>query len=211
MNVQSIYSVYLRVIWSCMLNRPVMEEISDKKRAIFESTLELIRLHGFHGAPMSLIAKNASVAAGTIYHYFESKDHLISEMYEHHKGAIVRLINDAVDEQMTAEVKFRTIWITLFEYYTKHPNVLIFFEQYVNSPYSKKRNPDRLENRPIFAFFQSGIKEGQFTASKPDVLLVLMMASITAAAKLHTFGNLRLPKADLDNIMSILWKGMTSS
>jgi AcrR family transcriptional regulator len=188
-----------------------MEEISAKKKAIFESTLELIRLHGFHGAPMSLIAKNASVAAGTIYHYFESKDHLIAEMYEHNKNVIIRRINEILDQPTSVKEKFRAIWITLFEYYVKNPDVLIFFEQYVNSPYSKKRNPDRLENRPLFAYFQSGIKEGVFTAMKADILLVLMMASITAAAKLQTFGNVRMAKADLDNIIAILWKGMTTS
>lgn len=187
-----------------------MEEISEKKRAIFESALELIRLHGFHGTPMSLIAKNASVAAGTIYHYFESKDHLINEMYEHHKDVIVRLINGVFARELSVKDTFREIWITIFEYYIKNPDVLIFFEQYVNSPYSKKRNPDRLENRPLYAFFQTGIKNGQFTSTKADVLLVLVMASITTAAKLQTFGNIRLAKVDLENIITILWKGTTT-
>ena len=43
-----------------------MDDIAQKKQAIFESTLELIKDHGFHGAPVSLVAKNAGVAAGTI-------------------------------------------------------------------------------------------------------------------------------------------------
>ena len=211
MNVQSINSVYLRCHILCMLRGTTMEEISEKKRAIFESTLELIRLHGFHGAPMSLIAKNASVAAGTIYHYFESKDHLIGEMYEYNKCVLVRLANDVLERDIPVKDKFHEVWITLYEYYTENPDVLIFFEQYVNSPYSKKRNPDRLENRPLYTFFQTGIKEGQFTTTKADVLLVLVMASITTAAKLQAFGNIRLAKVDLDNIVAILWKGMTAT
>ena len=59
-----------------------MHNIGDKKQAIFESTLALIRDHGFHGAPMSLVAKNAGVAAGTIYHYFESKEALLKAVIE---------------------------------------------------------------------------------------------------------------------------------
>ena len=211
MNVQSGKSVYLRWHLPTYAEWSDMEEISEKKKAIFNSTLDLIRLHGFHGAPMSLIAKNACVAAGTIYHYFESKDHLIGEMYEHHKSIIVGLINDVLDADGTVKEKFYRIWMNLFEYYTGHPDVLIFFEQYLNSPYNKKRNPDKSENRPLYAFFQAGIKQGQFTAAKADVLLVLMIASITSAAKLQAFGNLKMAKADLENIIAILWKGMATT
>lgn len=208
MNVQSRMSVYLPCpVWDLQDD---MDEISVKKQAIFDSTLELIRLHGFHGAPMSQIAKNASVAAGTIYHYFQSKDHLIGEMYEHNKGIIVGLVNDILEKDIPVDAKFREVWIALFEYYTQNPDILIFFEQYLNSPYSKKRNPDRLENRPFFAFFQKGIKEGLFKHTKADILLVLVISSITAAAKLHSFGTLRLTRSDLDNIMAILWNGMTT-
>ena len=39
------------------------EIIAEKKKAIFESTLELVRENGFHGTPMSLVAKKAGVAA----------------------------------------------------------------------------------------------------------------------------------------------------
>src|SRR5690606_31556619 len=66
-----------------------MDNVTDKKKAIFESTLELIKENGFHGTPMSLVAKNACVAAGTIYHYFKSKDELICELYAYNRGRII--------------------------------------------------------------------------------------------------------------------------
>ena len=50
----------------------VQSDIPDKREAILKSTLELIKDNGFHGTPISLIAKNAGVASGTIYHYFPS-------------------------------------------------------------------------------------------------------------------------------------------
>jgi AcrR family transcriptional regulator len=39
--------------------------------------MELIALNGFHGAPMAMIAKQAKVAAGSIYRFFKSKDDLM--------------------------------------------------------------------------------------------------------------------------------------
>ena len=49
----------------------------EKRDEIIRAAMELIAGHGFHGAPMALVAERAGVAAGTIYRYFESKDDLI--------------------------------------------------------------------------------------------------------------------------------------
>ena len=59
----------------------VQPDIADKKEAILKSTLELIKDNGFHGTPISEIARHAGVASGTIYHYFSSKDAIIITLY----------------------------------------------------------------------------------------------------------------------------------
>jgi AcrR family transcriptional regulator len=41
------------------------------------ATLKLITEHGFHATPVSMIASEAGVGAGTIYRYFESKEAII--------------------------------------------------------------------------------------------------------------------------------------
>ncbi|MDD2501941.1 MAG: helix-turn-helix domain containing protein, partial [Geobacter sp.] len=56
-------------------------ESTDKRIAVIQATIELVAEYGFHGSPMSRVAKRAGVAAGTIYHYFESKDALIESSY----------------------------------------------------------------------------------------------------------------------------------
>ena len=54
---------------------------SDKRDEILRAALELIAEHGFHGAPMAMVAERAGVGAGTIYRYFEGKDALIAEIF----------------------------------------------------------------------------------------------------------------------------------
>ena len=49
----------------------------EKREAIIQAALTLFAEHGFHNAPMSLLAKQAGVSAGTIYLYFADKDDLI--------------------------------------------------------------------------------------------------------------------------------------
>ncbi|MEO8862417.1 MAG: TetR/AcrR family transcriptional regulator, partial [Ginsengibacter sp.] len=68
----------------------VQSEINDKKEAVLKSTLELIKDNGFHGTPISLIAKKAGVASGTIYHYFPSKDSIIMALHYRIKTEMVQ-------------------------------------------------------------------------------------------------------------------------
>lgn len=184
-----------------------MEDISDKKRAIFESTLDLIKHHGFHGAPMSLVAKNANVAAGTIYHYFESKEQLIGELYTYNRCRIIAVVDQAIKESGSYKEKFANIWTSVYEFYIKNSNVLIFFEQFVNSPYNVDKYPNHYRGE-FYNFLVEGIKKGQVKAVKPEILVVLVLSSISSSAKLNMLGNVPLAKKDLRHIIEILWDGV---
>lgn len=185
-----------------------MEDISEKKKAIFESTLELIREHGFHGAPMSLVAKNACVAAGTIYHYFESKDQLICELFQYNRDRLIEVVKAALAEEKSFKSRFFSIWMRMYGFYMQNTNVLIFFEQYVNSPYNVNKKPDPLEDRPFYNLLVEGVESGQLKSIKPEILLVLTMSSIISAAKLSQFGSINLNKSDLEQMVKILWDGI---
>jgi AcrR family transcriptional regulator len=187
-----------------------MDILPDKKKAIFESTLELIKDHGFQGAPMSQVAKNAGVAAGTIYHYFESKDQLIGELYAYYMNKVIAVVKTALAGDQSYKESFFNVWAQLFSFYTNHPNVLIFFEQFVNSPYYIQRHRESSHDRPLYNFFLDGIKAGQLKALKPDILLSLTFGSIISTAKLHLLGNVSLDKTDLHQIPAILWEGITA-
>jgi len=41
----------------------------DKEEAILEAMLDLVGEHGFHNAPMSLLAKRSGASVDVIYHY----------------------------------------------------------------------------------------------------------------------------------------------
>jgi len=187
-----------------------MENISDKKKAIFESTLELIKDNGFHGTPMSLVAKKANVAAGTIYHYFESKDELICELYTYNKNLIIEIIASALAAQISYEEKFYKIWCDLYCFYVQNTNVLVFFEQYLNSPYSANKCPGYFQGE-LRDFLQQGINSGRIKNIKPEILIVFFLGSITSAAKLNMFGNIPLNEKDLKEIGEVLWKGIEIS
>ena len=183
------------------------EDSGDKKQAIFESTLDLIKDHGFHGAPISLVAKNAGVAAGTIYHYFESKEQLICELYDFNRERVKSVVHQALQLKGTLQEKFSGVWNALYQFYVKQPNVLIFFEQFVNSPFNVDKYPNHFRGE-LYSFFADGIRTGQLKSIKPEILLVMVMGSVSSTAKLHLFGKVSLTGADQHRIVGILWDGI---
>ena len=54
---------------------------ADKREAILAAALRLIARLGLHNTPMSAVAREAGVAAGTLYLYFPSKEAMINALY----------------------------------------------------------------------------------------------------------------------------------
>ncbi len=186
-----------------------MEHIADKKRAIFKSMLELVRGNGFHGTPMSLVAKQAGVAAGTIYHYFESKEELIGELFCFIRKQLIAAVEKGNCEGISYKERFFSIWMNLYLYYANNPDVLRFFEQYVNSPYNtiKKNSADEFYQM-LFLFFRKGIEAGYFKSINPEILGVLAHGNIIITAKMQAYGKLAICKTELHQIAQTLWDGM---
>ncbi|WP_299702696.1 TetR/AcrR family transcriptional regulator [uncultured Pontibacter sp.] len=187
-----------------------MEPIADKKKAIFKSTMELVREHGFHGTPMSMVAKHAGVAAGTIYHYFESKDKLICELFNYAQQQVIAVVEQEDCATIPFKACFANLWMGLYTFYRNNQDILRFFEQFVNSPYSAAM--PRLEEDKfytlLFAFFERGIQEDQLREVSPRTLGMLTHSSILSIAKLTASGRLSLDSKELEQVHELLWSGM---
>ena len=85
----------------------------DKKAKIIQTTMELITQQGFHASPMSQIAREAGVAAGTIYHYFPSKDELIRSTYKEVKKQMGDALMYNFDGKKTYKEQFFSFWENL--------------------------------------------------------------------------------------------------
>jgi TetR/AcrR family fatty acid metabolism transcriptional regulator len=57
--------------------------VGDKRERILDAAVRVFARKGFHATRVSEVAKAAGVADGTIYLYFESKDHLLVSLFEH--------------------------------------------------------------------------------------------------------------------------------
>jgi TetR/AcrR family transcriptional regulator, multidrug resistance operon repressor len=193
-----------------LASKPSMSPVTDKKTAIFESTLTLVRENGFHGTPMSQIAKKAGVAAGTIYHHFDSKDTLILELYEHVLDQMLSSLLQADAEEMDFQERFFNFFISHCLFYIEHPNALFFMEQFVNSPYNSRQTIR--ENERAQATFRHLIQHGvQHHLLKPldhRIICSLVHGAVVSTAKIHLCRKIALGPKELHNIAGVIWDGI---
>ena len=110
-------------------------EKPDKREEIVRAALALIAVHGFHGAPLAMIADRAGVATGTVYLYFESKDALIAEIYRELEDRIYHLIMEGYAPEKTVRERFLHLGTALLRYFIDNPLDFRYLVQYHHSPY----------------------------------------------------------------------------
>jgi TetR/AcrR family transcriptional regulator, multidrug resistance operon repressor len=187
--------------------------IPEKKKAILESALVLITEKGFQGSPMSQVATTAGVAAGTIYHYFESKDELIGEIFKYvsegRKEAIY--LND--DPSRPFKERFFTSWRNLYDFYIDNPKSIFFLEQYLNSPYFKNHCVEDQESfhQKMENFLAEGWKQNAFRQMDDQLLQSLVHGSIFTTAKMKILKKFTINEDIIKQAITSIWDGIKAN
>jgi AcrR family transcriptional regulator len=185
------------------------DEISSKKAAILQSALELIGENGFHGVPMSQIAKHAGVAAGTIYHYFESKDAIIRELGAQIKKQMAEAMFSSEYAEKEYRARFFVGWINFCRFLILNKYTLTFIEQYNSSPYSKDNDESGNPFKERFnSFFQRGMDEGVIKNMEYNLIAAIVFGCIITTAKFHIQGRHEYTDSDLCKIANVIWDGI---
>lgn len=187
----------------------VQSEIAGKKEAILRSAMELIRLHGFHGTPMSQIARHANVACGTIYHYFPGKDDVMLEIYLLICKELSVVAFGARDISLSFKDQFFEECRKLLHYYISNPDALYFLDQYNNSPYAQRT----LEAKQVFIdnffnFMRMGMEEGVVKKVEYFLVAPVVLGAISTTAKVHVSGRREFSPDSVNNILAIIWDGI---
>lgn len=80
-----------------------------KYEQIIEAAVRVIAANGFHNAQVSKIAKEAGVADGTIYLYFNNKEDILISLFEEKMSAFVEKTKQRMSESDSLEEKLRAI------------------------------------------------------------------------------------------------------
>ena len=186
---------------------------SDKRDDIIRASMELIAEHGFHGAPMAMIAEKAEVGAGTIYRYFENKDFLINELYRELREKIIATLTAGYSDEKPIRENFIYLGTTLLKFFISHPLYFRFLEQYYNSPYGVSLRRDKVlrksDNRDIFMnLFEQGINRQIMKDLPLSVHAALAFGPLIALARDHILGLLELDDSLITKSVEACWDGI---
>jgi AcrR family transcriptional regulator len=145
----------------------------DKGEAILGAALELFVERGFYGTSVPSVAERAGVAAGTIYHYFASKEALVNALFKRWKADIsARVLNDFPFDRPPRE-QFRAVWERMTDFALAHPKELAFLELHHHGSYLDQESRD-IEHQ-ILDFAVEMVKRAQAAEALKPLSPVLLM------------------------------------
>jgi AcrR family transcriptional regulator len=180
---------------------------TDKYDAILDAALQLFSERGFHGTAVPAVAERAGVAAGTIYHYFSSKEALVNALFRKWKEQIARSIYTAFPHGMSPREQFRNMWNQMATFALAHPKAFAFIEFHHHASYLDNESIalDRTLKQFGVAYVTQAQAAGVMKQHEPLILLELVLGAFHGLMKAHIDGRLTLDKAKLDALELVCW------
>ncbi|WP_299690885.1 TetR/AcrR family transcriptional regulator [uncultured Vibrio sp.] len=180
----------------------------DKRQQILLAAEKLIAEVGFQGLSMQKLAKEAGVATGTIYRYFDDKDHLIHDVRILVTQRVADAVQQGVNDSDPIKLRFRTMWLNIWTLAGTNLTAIKNQVQYDSLPITDNLNFRELE-RKMFAqvqrLFDEGKKQGLFKTLDNEVLSGLSLSASVSLARKHSLGFYQLDEAALDAAIEASW------
>lgn len=180
----------------------------DKKQQILSAAETVIAESGFHGLSMQKVAKQAGVAAGTIYCYFSDKEHLLAEV----RLNVTQRIADAVQADVTGNEplkdRYRKMWLNTWNLAVSNKNALSNRVQYDSLPCTTDieiRAQEKLKFFQVQKLFNDGKAQGVFKPIANEVLSGLTFEACVAIARKHALGFYQLDNEAIEAAINASW------
>lgn len=101
-----------------------------KREKILETAMYLFIEKGVHGTTTASIAKASNVATGTLFHHFNTKQELVSNLYNLIFDSIIDYHKKYFIENANPYEKLRQLWYLNLQWGMKHKDYANFLERY---------------------------------------------------------------------------------
>jgi TetR/AcrR family transcriptional regulator, repressor of fatR-cypB operon len=108
---------------------------NERRELLMDAALHSFVERGFYGTSIPEIAARADVAAGTIYHYFDSKEALVNELYRMWKTRVAQRVFTAFPAGAPPREQFRVMWQVMMDFATNEPTAFAFIELHNHASY----------------------------------------------------------------------------
>ncbi|CAH0542050.1 TetR/AcrR family transcriptional regulator [Vibrio marisflavi] len=185
-----------------------IKEPIDKRQQILAAAEKLVAEFGVQGFSMHKLAKKAGVAAGTIYRYFSDKDHLLNEVRLSVLTRVAEATLSGLNDEMPLKVRFRTIWLNIWEFASSNIETISNRMQYESLPSTCQFNA-REQHWHVFAevhkLFNQGKEQGVFKPLDNEILAVISFEASVELARKHSLGFCELDEEVLEATLDACW------
>lgn len=177
---------------------------------IYAATLVLVKEQGLAGITMSMIAKKAGFATGTVYIYFANKEELIVKLFEKCSSDYANDYFAGYDPTAPFKVAFHTIWMNMLRYSIEHFDELVFIEQCFHSPFisddTRKATKERL--LPWRELIERGKKEKLIKQLDASWIMLFVRGSVRDLVKHCTYNQLKITDTFKESLFEMCWDGI---
>lgn len=189
-------------------------DATGKRRRILNAALAVFADHGVHGTAVPPIAREAGVAVGTLYRYFDSKEELVNAVFRDTKSLLCeRLLTGLNPTTGDFHSHFVRIWERLVAFAQTEPAAFRFLEMQDHSQYldHDSRNQEKALLGPLREMIRTGQANGAFNpALRPEVAIALFWGAVVGLFKANKHGYLELDPTDLDAAREACWHALTA-
>jgi TetR/AcrR family transcriptional regulator, fatty acid metabolism regulator protein len=96
----------------------------DRRRQILDAAIRVFARQGFHACRVSDIAREAGVAYGLVYHYFNSKEQVLNELFVERWSLLLRAIEEVDARPITPREKLDAVAGFIIDSYRHEPELM---------------------------------------------------------------------------------------
>jgi TetR/AcrR family fatty acid metabolism transcriptional regulator len=97
---------------------------ADKRRAILDAAIRVFARQGYHSTRVADIADEAGVAYGLVYHYFRSKEAVMTELFTERWSLLLAASEDLYARDVPVREKLDGIAGFIFDSYRHDPELM---------------------------------------------------------------------------------------
>jgi len=96
----------------------------DRRRQILDAAIRVFARQGFHACRVSDIAREAGVAYGLVYHYFDSKEQILNELFVERWSLLLAAIEEVDAREVPARRKLDAVAGFIIDSYRHDPELM---------------------------------------------------------------------------------------
>ena len=137
----------------------------DKHHQIIEAAVRVFARNGYYNSRVSDIAREAGVASGTIYLYFETKEEILVTLFREKMAAWVDHVRGEIAAEPDAVAKIRRLVALHFSVLENDPALAEVVQVELRQGHKFFRGASAHEVSAYFALIGSILEEGQASGS----------------------------------------------